>query len=380
MIKNIFTVLMIIFPILSVYNSPIATLTLADILLIILMPFVLIDIFWKKKARIKLNAGMGLVFLYTVIQLLIIIIFCDSEYANKVTMPTIRILTYYGIITFFTKTYFNMELGLKAYKRVAIFVTCFLFIQILFFNIFNIYIPGTIPGLPVSEDLIAYNNVKLNGSTARFRSLFNEPSHYAIYVVLALGIELLAKHKIDKKSVIILTLGLLMSGSSTGILMVAILYLIYIAKNMRNFSAKTIRNLILLACVAMIIMPIYMQTQSFQIFYERTFENEQATEGRFGNYAIAFKDTNNVTFFFGRGILKIEDYIAAFPRIFYYYGLVGMIFFGIVTIRNFIRLKGINLVTWLILFILIFPTEMLFGKFILLYMPFMDYRERYEEE
>lgn len=375
MIKKIFTFLMVLYPIINIYLTPIPSISVADIILIIFVPFILIDMIFRKK-KMKINIGMGIILIYMIIQILLIGLFCSNEYFNKLLLPTARLLLYYGTIAFISKNYFDMELGCKILKKAALLVTYFLFIQIVFFYVFHIFIQGTIPGLHVAEGIDKYNHQMVNASTGRLRSVFLEPSYYAIYVILALGIELLTKDKIDKKTVIVLTLGLLISASGTAVFMVGILYIVYIFKNLKKFSNKSIRNLIILFLICMILFPIYMQTESYKIFYERTFGGGDSVEGRFGNYGVVLEDLNNINLFFGRGILKLQDdYIPTIPRIFFYYGLVGVIFFIIVSIRNFIKLKGRSWIVWLILFILMFPTIIFFENLSLLYIPFMSSEE-----
>ena len=381
MIKKIFTFLMVVYPIINVYGTQIESIGIGDLLLIIIIPFIIMDLFSRKNEnKIKLNIQMGILFLYTLLQLLIIIAFCNQQYSNKIILPTIRLLVYFAIITFFAKTYFDIDLGLKILKKVALFATIFLFIQIIFFYIFSIYIPGTIPGLRASEAIMEYNTIMQTQTTGRLRSIFMEPAHYAMYVSLALGIELIGKEEKDKKAIFILTLGLLMSASSTAIIMVAILYAIYIWKNFKKSSREGIKRLLGLFFIIIIAFPIFMKTFAYEIFYKRTFNDENSSiDGRFGNYDLVLEDVNNINLFFGRGILKISDnYIPTLPRIFYYYGLFGVIFFIAITIKNLITLKGVAWIAWLILLILMFPTEIFFSHYILLYIPFMNKKEMEE--
>lgn len=371
MLKKIFTILLIIFPILYMYQTPILTLTVADVLLIILIPFLLIDMA-RKKIKISIYKPLGIVILYIILQTLIIILLSNDSNINSIIFSICRLLLYYIVLTMFTKTYFDIEFGIKIYKKVAIFVCCFLFLQIICEKLFGFYIPGTIPGLPVSEALTEYNEQKSAGNPARLRSLFAEPAHFSTYVSLIFAIDLLKENKINKR-IIIYTLGLLLSGSSTGIFMVAIIYEIYFIKNMKSFSKRTIINITVVMALIAIILPMYMQTESFKIFFERTFVNENSSiDGRFENYGMVLEETNTINLIFGRGTFaEIEDYIPALPRIYFYYGIIGMIYFIIRSARNFIKLKGTQLASWLVLFILIFPTELIFGYLIMVYMPFI---------
>lgn len=371
MLKKIFTILLIIFPILYMYQTPILTLTVADVLLIILIPFLLIDMA-RKKIKISIYKPLGIVVLYIILQTLIIILLSNDSNINSIIFSICRLLLYYTVLTVFTKTYFDIEFGIKIYKKVAIFVCCFLFLQIICEKLFGFYIPGTIPGLPVSEALTEYNEQKSAGNPARLRSLFAEPAHFSTYVSLIFAIDLLKENKINKR-IIIYTLGLLLSGSSTGIFMVAIIYAIYFIKNMKSFSKRTIINITVVMALIAIILPMYMQTESFKIFFERTFVNENSSiDGRFENYGMVLEETNTINLIFGRGTFaEIDGYIPALPRIYFYYGIIGMIYFIIRSARNFIKLKGTQFASWLVLFILIFPTELIFGYLIMVYMPFI---------
>lgn len=378
MLKKSFTILLIIFPILYMYQTPIFTLTVSDVLLIIIIPFMILDML-RKNIKNSVYNPLAIVIIYIILQTLVMLL--ANNCMDSVLLSICRLLLYYLVLTVFTKNYFDIELGLKVYKKVAIISCCFLFLQIICDQVLGFYIPGTIPGLPISEGLAEYNNQKASGmSEARLRSFFSEPSHFSIYVALIFAIELLNENKINKR-IIIYTLGLLLSGSSTGIFMVAIIYSIYFVKNIKTFSKRTIINISVIIVLILMILPIYMQTKSFKIFYERTFVQENSSiDGRFGKYENVLEGTNIINMIFGRGTFaEIDGYIPAFPRIYYYYGIIGILYFLARTLNNFIKLKGTRLTTWAVLFILIFPTELIFGYLIMVYMPFIIIKRKNEK-
>lgn len=373
MIKKIYTILIIIYPILSVYMTPILTFSVADILLLLLLPFIFIDLIKEKK--VKVSIVMFGVLVYIILQLLIESLI--QEDIKSQFLSTLRIILYYFSLALFTKNEFLKDYGVELYKKVAVFVSAFLILQIILSN-FGIYIQGTIPGLPVTEAIKEYNDTLKIGNVSRFRSLFNEPSHFAIYVLLAFGFELLGnKESKNKTNLLILGISLLLSASSTAIITEIIIILLYILKNFKKISKKNIKNILLVIIMIILLFPIYSKTTYFKVFMERTIESDNAIEGRFGNYGIVLKDLNYKNFIFGRGILKIDSYIPAFPRIFFYFGIIGMIFFSFISVRNFTMLKETKLITWIIMFILIFPTEFVFGQFILLYGSFLLYDKEY---
>ena len=170
---------------------------------------------------------------------------------------------------------------------------------------------------------------------------------------------------------------MILSTSGTAIFLVIIIYLIYFVKNFKLILSKYAKQIILVTAAIVIILFIYSKTEHFQLFINRTFINGDSTEARFENYDLIFNDNSISTIkkIFGNGILKIDDYIPSIPRIYFYFGVVGMIYFSFIFSKNLLKLRGVNWIATLILFILMFPTELFFGNFILLYAPFiyLDY-------
>ncbi len=371
MLKKIFTYIIILSPMLVIYGTPIATLSIADIALIAILPFMLLDL--KKKDQIKdlIIPQFAIIVIYILLQIVYICLVKDSDYIETVFMPTMRILFYYFIIVCFYKKYFNTESGLKFYRITALFASLFLILQFIVLKLTGKYIPGYIQGLDVIEKL--QKHAATINSAGRVRSVFAEPSHYAIYCGLYLGIELICISKKIDFSIIIVTVAMLLSTSSTAIILVAIIYFIYFIKNFRYLLSKYSINFIIIVLSIVILSLWYIRTDSYKMFVNRTFIEGNATEGRFGNYDLIFKDetTTSSERIFGNGVLKIEEYIPAFPRIYLYFGYIGMIYFIIISIKNLLNLKGINWIATFLTIVLIFPTEFIFGINILLYAPFI---------
>ena len=287
---------------------------------------------------------------------------------------------YYITLAIFVKELFNLELGIKYYSIVSLFSSILYIIQFIALKLFNIFIPGTLPGFSTSADL--YNAIMKAGAWtssayARPRSLFGEPSHFAVYVSLCLAILLLQNQKKNWKIIIPITIAMLISGSGMAITLCSIAYIMFFIKNAYKISKKKILYAI---CAIIVICPFlfyYTKTESFNIFFNRTFIEKDSTEGRFGNFIDSF-DFNKKTYevIFGEGMYKIEDvegqnYITSIPRIYTYFGVVGMIIFICLSIKNFIKLKGINFVSWFILFTIAFASEILFHNMMFVFIPYI---------
>ena len=122
---------------------------------------------------------------------------------------------------------------------------------------------------------------------------------------------------------------------------------------------------------------IYLKSESFNIFYNRTFIEKDSTEGRFGNFLDAFKKEKSTReVLFGEGVYKIadvegQDYITSIPRVYTYFGILGFIIFAIIAIYKLIKLKGMNKISWIILFTISFAGEILFHNLIFTYIPYI---------
>ena len=83
---------------------------------------------------------------------------------------------------------------------------------------------------------------------------------------------------------------------------------------------------------------------------------------------------------FGEGISKIADvkgqkYITSIPRIYKYFGIVGMAIFSILAINNFIKLRKNGWIAWVIVFCISFASEILFHSLLFVYAPYIIVKE-----
>lgn len=365
--KKLFTFIIIISPLLAVYVSPFLTFTLADMALFLITPLIIVDTIHKKKLSF-INQFLIIV-LYMVLQLLFLGLI-ETDLFSKVLMPTARLIFYYTIIAIFLKNYFDTEYGFKIYKKIAVFASLFLILQFVVLHLTGKYIPGYLPFLNVPD--IIRNHAATITTAGRVRSLFREPSHYAIYCALYLAIDLISINKKINISIIIVTMAMLLSASSTAIFMVAIIYAMFIYHNYKAFLSKYFFHIIAISIIIVPIIYIYTHSVSFEIFVNRTFETDQAA-GRFSNYDLIFKDETKTLpqKIFGESILKIEDYIPSIPRIYLYFGIIGILYFIVITFKNLFKTQGVNKLATIITIILMFPTEFTFGINMLLYAPFI---------
>lgn len=379
--KKNFTYLIVLFPLLSVYFCGIATLTIADILLILLLPFLFLELYRGNNSK-KMSFFFITLIYYMILQLLIN---CGTGSANSESaLTTLRLILYYFIIGLFMKEFFDIKLGFKIYKKVSVIASIYYIIQFILLKVFNIFISGTLPFFKTSVDnynTIMSNHAWTSSAYARPRSFFSEPSHFAIYVALCLALLLYKKNKNDLKYILIITIAMLLSGSGMAIILSVIIYGITFVKNLNKISKRTIMITLIGVILAIPIGAVYLKSESFNIFYNRTFVQRDSTEGRFGNFAEAFKKKKSTKeIIFGEGVYKIEDvegqdYITSIPRIYTYFGIVGSLFFVFTAIYNLKKLSGMNRISWIILLAISFAGEILFHNLVFTYVPYILCKE-----
>lgn len=386
--KKIYTAIVILLPLLSMYFVGIATVTLADIAILILIPLLVINSYRNKKT-VRWSAILIVVILYITIQLLLYQIIGIAK--NGADLTTLRLILYYSFCAFFIDSYFDYRFGAKFLIFIST-ASCILWvIQYICLNNFNIFIPGTLPFFKTEVD--EYNQIMLTHSWTSYafsrpRSFFAEPSHFAIYNAMALTILFFGPNKGNNKIIkILVIISMLLSGSGMAIILlstICIMNLLFKKKN-SNIKIKTIITGLLLLLTSAVCFPIYFQTDSFQTFVHRTFIEKDSTDGRFGNFTGAFaEEKNSFTVLFGEGIYKISDtkkekYITSIPRIYTYFGIIGFMLFLILSIYCFVKLRGINMYSWIILFMICFSSEILFNILVIIYLPFIVKGEKNEE-
>ncbi|MBY0013627.1 hypothetical protein [Paenibacillus typhae] len=374
MLTKIYTWIVLLFVPLTIYKINILTFTLADALLILAMPFLLIDMLMIKK-RANINIHILIVTFGIFAHMLILVFFNHSEFQNDTLMRTLRYISYLLFIAVFAREYFNVRLGLKLLRIISVLSSVYLIIQFILLNYFNYYLSGFLPGLPLSSESLDEIIRRYSlGYSKRPTSIFQEPAHFSSYVLLYFGILLFDDTKKQKNELILIGIAIILSGSSTGILLAIGLLLLWTVRSLKNLNNlnKILNYVILIAFIGFCFL-LFTKTQIFNSFIERTFENRTATTGRLGNYKDVFYayDISLVQQIIGHGMLKYDEYIPSIPRIYFYFGGSGLLLFCLYSLRYLIIKKGYKRISLIILLVSTLGTEIAFGSFMLLYLPFI---------
>lgn len=279
-----------------------------------------------------------------------------------------RYLLYLLTIVLYTKKYFDYSLAFKVYKYIAISSTLYLFIQYIFRNLFGVYLLNYLPFLEVSSKGI------MQIIPVRCKSIFAEPSQYAIYTMGAICLMLINsnKTKLENIYILILIIGILLSGSTTGIAIIilgGILYGIYLIKNVKKVKRKKIIRLIFLSIIsASIVFLIIFYSGMLNYITYRVSEGSSA-DARFSSYELINSFSNKLC---GNGMIDIEaDYYNGVVRCIYYFGYLGIISWIVLTLGQLRKSYKGNKILVVIFFSLNIGTEVLFGTQMLIWFSFI---------
>lgn len=148
----------------------------------------------------------------------------------------------------------DLEYFKKVYITIAFVASIYIILQYTIMFAFHIYLPANILPFPVKGMFDSATEYYSFGRI-RAQSFFSEPAVYAQYVLPAYGIILFSDKNKRKKIVFlaVLTIGLVLSTSSTGILCAVILWLFYIWKEYRENFVKVCIVLLVFVCVFLFI-------------------------------------------------------------------------------------------------------------------------------
>lgn len=387
-IDKIFTLCVILYPILSIYSTPIMGVTIADMLLgFILVYIVLGMIKYKKINRKNIVTPLLYIGIYILFQVLVLMLFKDSKYINEIIMRSFRYIVYIIVVSLLSRKFFKYTYAKIYLEKVSIFSTFYIIIQTILIRVFHYYLPGTIPGMTLTNELVSKFNETANQLTLiRPRSIFSEPAGYASYVIVFFVIKLFSceYEKNRMKVCIFISIGILCSMSNTGIVLSVILWGIWLGKKIistdkfNNISLSQ-KNILLALVIVPIISILVVNSSYFSIFLDRTFSTTgigASTINRISSYLNIFyrKSYSLSEIVFGHGMIDYSNaggYIPAIPRIFYYYGIMGVILYLRLFLYLFKNLSGEGHYILLTVLLMSIAGDAMFGVAIIFYFPFM---------
>lgn len=321
-LKYLFTSVCILCPILRLYR--VKEIEMSAWLLLILDICMLCRM-WKNKLKMRVIHFM----------VPILFVLCAHLIYILVTGGNILGMSHYMLYTasavLFMPLFFDAFYAFPLYRAVVILSSVFAVIQLVVVKIFGYYIPGVLPISYAYEYVTEINGGALaKGMTVRPRSFFGEPSDFGAYAGIYLVVLLLTRKKFtkrDAREAMLISLGLVCTRSSTGLLLMIAAWGGYAFKVL--ISKRYTRSSVLVLVLMLGAGIGFLFTDTFRIFAERTFDLNQTggTMGRISGYFIAF-DPSNYSFLnllFGHSLTSLQIFIPGWGLVMWYFGIIGVV-------------------------------------------------------
>lgn len=280
-----------VFPIMSLYGF-LPIFNLGNLSLLVL---VVIRILFEKEVRINTRIFFIMYTLIILNNLVGLFKYVDLENTVNNSIG----IAVFGFLAMFicVPGYLDSQKLYTTCKYTAYIVTFLLFYQFAFQYISGTTIRLNIPFLQPTEEAARAFAVSIYG---RNSSLFLEPAHFAIYIIPVYAISLVQR---DYVASIVFLLGLVISTSSTGIALAAIIPLIFFV------SSKDRKRTSMIPIVGALSLAIYWLQANFynRFIYKLSLENLLTDIRVFGTWSYLQYFSEN-ELLFGIGINRLREF------------------------------------------------------------------------
>ncbi|MCM3693200.1 O-antigen polymerase [Neobacillus niacini] len=356
LLEKLYTIFLICYPLLSVYKSPVSSINLPNLFMIV----ILISLLITKRIKIQLSVGNTVNFLYIFAGICLFLALISSLITQEYSMISIfgrfTLFILYIIILSVSRTVLDFELAIRLVKVISIVGCISLLIQIIAYYTLNLNIHMYLPFLPLTDGMSkSINNlIYENYSTIviyRPMTVFGEPSHFAYYVVMALAVLLFIDKKVKKRNKLFLgllySIALVLSTSGTGAYLMVLIWTIYLLNNKKNRAKNLI---IVFVFIFMTLTFMYISGNTFE-YFNYAFSRLTISSSRMfsflnylgemdfglqligsgmGNSSIYFKEMNDDA---------VSSFMSSFGRIFVESGYIGILIFMGILIMLYINTR-----------------------------------------
>lgn len=384
--KKLYSVIMPLLPILILYGFEVLPfLTFSDYVLIF---FILVNIIENRFKLVYKKCFVFLILYLAIEPLLLLIISPQNLDFIDAAGTAWKLALYIWGATLLVRD-LQKNIFIKTIRFVGVCSTVYGFLQFLLGTYTHTSLSPYLPLFPVlrtgldtqQEGWISYN------WTVRPRAWFSEPSTFAVFLLLALLIELFVVQKEERKRMLCLlyAFGIIVSRSSTGVFALIILIIAWMLLNPEDFLYKISKKTIITFLILLPMGVLFLYKGGYiESFITHTFVNGQGllTQSHFIDIRQAFKGNSSIlTILFGNGMQDVEaGYLPGWFRAYYCLGITGVFLFigGFYKLFKISQKRGRIIV--LTFALLNFGTEVMLGVFMLLYMSAVMIPEDYEEK
>lgn len=281
-IESIYTLLIVLLPILHIYAVPRFgnVLSLGELLLILTIPFLVVTLAMRGM-HTKMDNPFFLYLFYALVSTVIIslalcLVYSQFSVSNMINR-VLRDIFYMLLIVLFGKEFFNFELGVKYIKKLAIILSVFIICQFILYSVFNVYVSGFIPGVRTTisggafSDEIASNFLRTatyNGFL-RCNGFLAEPASAGHFLSVALLIFLFPINKglIDFKKAIIISLAMVLTFSANAFVALAFCWIWWLLNAKKK--GRQVGIVLLVLCACGLIIPFAAKNNLIQGVFSR---------------------------------------------------------------------------------------------------------------
>lgn len=279
--SKVFSVYVVLLPILQYYKSPLSSFNLATFLTIILFPILL----FSQHGNIKWYANLLPINVYTLF-ITFNVVLTTILYKYPISMEYdgayLRMLLLFVSILYLGQFYFNVEYATRALEILLIVSAAFMVIQFVSSFVLGYYITGKINALVTLEDYT---------SISRVTGFYMEPAQYSQSATLYLSLRLFsADEKSNVRKILIVILGVVMSGSGQGYFFLVMIGAFYLLEYNKHLNSRKLLYGMMFFCVFVILAIIVTKIPYVKTAISRIIPSET---GVLGGAALAGRTYTN---------------------------------------------------------------------------------------
>jgi hypothetical protein len=256
--SKLYTLMILLSPILRQYVSGIPGVTLAELSLGISCVFLLIN----RGLKISFKKIKPLLWLCFIGILLSLISFLIQQSFGFDAISRIIRFTYYIFLVLVALRYFELRYALKILKFFTISVSIYIVLQTVVYNLLDMVLPFKILPIPLARDIdIEYMAQFARTYYLRPTGIFVEPGYAAQFLLPGLALSLfdwLESDKVDVKNVVLILLALILTTSSQGIFLAGLVlsgFMFYRITNYKSYS-QIIKNFIFIVITITLVIAL----------------------------------------------------------------------------------------------------------------------------
>lgn len=367
--QKFFLISGIFLPILFEYATPLSSFTIGDFLLVLSIIFLVVT-----NRRLPLAIPFAGMLIYVVLDTVII----KLMGGHSSLFRAMRYMVYLSYPILLPKCMEYKEWAVEVYKKVAVFSAFFMILQTILLKLFKVFLPGVLTFLPLTDSsLYNYQDAVLYTNSGRCMSVFGEPSHYSIYVLPCVLLFLhaydLYKRRTALYGALLISGSVFLCASFTGIFGLMFVWVMWVYSNIKKSRMpQRVARVILefgIVCICFLIFTGAGSYLTNMDIYSRQ------SSGRFEGfiYIKDLYDGNTISekmFGYGMNDIGYLVYLSGWPRMLFYFGIIGAIVFECSFI-GVIKKHGVGSKIVYLMLLLMIGSEMNFGPFVVPYFMFI---------